>query len=50
MASRRLDVPADNLPSELVPKPGVRYVDSSPEEYAVPPPELMTLLKELFPD
>ncbi len=48
MASRRLDVPTDYLPPELVPKPGVRYVDSSPEDYAVPPPELMTLLKELF--
>ncbi|HEY7066346.1 MAG TPA: extracellular solute-binding protein [Chloroflexota bacterium] len=50
MASRRVDVPTDYIPPELVPKPGVRYVDSSPEEYAVPPPELMTLLKELFPD
>ncbi len=46
--SRRLDVPRDHLPPELHIQPDLKYWASYKEAEAIPPPELVTLLKEVF--
>jgi ABC-type Fe3+ transport system substrate-binding protein len=46
--SRRLDVPTDHLPAEVIAKPGVRYATLYKEEQVAVPPELGALLRELF--
>ncbi|HLH23602.1 MAG TPA: extracellular solute-binding protein [Chloroflexota bacterium] len=46
--SRRLDVPTDHIPPELRVQPDGKYWASYKEAEALPPPELMALLKEVF--
>jgi ABC-type Fe3+ transport system substrate-binding protein len=46
--SRRLDVPRDHIPPELQVQPDVKYWASYKEAEALPPPELVALLKEVF--
>jgi ABC-type Fe3+ transport system substrate-binding protein len=48
-ASRRLDVPHDHLPPELVVQPGGKYWSSYSEDAVEMPPALNSLLRELFP-
>ncbi|HEY7066270.1 MAG TPA: extracellular solute-binding protein [Chloroflexota bacterium] len=47
-ASRRLDVPRDHLPPEQTMRPDGKYWVSYKEVDAIPPPELVTLLREVF--
>jgi ABC-type Fe3+ transport system substrate-binding protein len=46
--SRRLDVPRDHLPPELQVQPDMKYWASYKEAEAIPAPELVALLKEVF--
>ena len=46
--SRRLDVPQDHLPPEFRLQPDMKYWASYKEAEALPPPELVALLKEVF--
>ena len=46
--SSRVDVPTDFLPLYDVRQPGVKYVDSSPEEYQFKKNEYIKIAKEIF--
>jgi ABC-type Fe3+ transport system substrate-binding protein len=46
--SRRLDVPREHLPAELRLQPDMKYWASYKETEAIPSPELVTLLREVF--
>jgi ABC-type Fe3+ transport system substrate-binding protein len=47
-ASRRVDVPTDHIPADSIPRAGAKYWASYYEEYVNLPPELQSLLREVF--
>jgi len=46
--SSRLDVPTDFLPAYIIRQPGIKYADSSPEEYQIKKGKYEKIAKELF--